>query len=297
MIKVLISIIMMYPLSLFTDYEITFTDWELVAENQNFPEGITFDGNGNLYSSNCYGGWITKISGNNVDTFLVASDLTFGKTNGLFALGDGSIISTDYGNGAILKIDKNGNVEKLITDYEGIALNRPNDLTIDKSGNLFFTDPKSYGEEKLDGRIFYYNFDKDTLLLVQSELAFPNGIGISPIDERLYVCESAKTRIISFNIDEFGNLNDKKVFIELPGGDPDGFNFDVEGNLYVAHFGGGNLYVIAPNGEILKKVRTPGLKPTNVEFAGIDKKTLYLTEVETNSIYKCRVNVEGFSFF
>jgi gluconolactonase len=277
--------------------EITFTDWELVVDNQNFPEGITFDGKANLYSSNCYGGWITKISKNNIDTFLVASETTFGKSNGLFALGDGSILATDYGNGSILIIDSEGNVEKLIPEFEGVPLNRPNDLTIDKFGNLFFTDPKSYGEDKLDGRIFYYNFDQDTLLLVQTELAFPNGIGISPIDGRLYVCESAKTRIISFTIDENGQLNDKKVFIDLPGGDPDGFNFDVEGNLYVAHFGGGNLFVISPDGAILKTVKTPGLKPTNVEFAGDDRKTLYLTEVETNSIFKCMVNVSGHSFF
>ena len=38
------------------------------------------------------------------------------------------------------------------------------------------------------------------------------------------------------------NVSNKNVFIELPGGDPDGFNFDVNGNMYVAHFGGDNLY-------------------------------------------------------
>ena len=296
MIKFFVSYLLLITSLNFSQSEITFSEWELVAANQNFPEGITFDGKNNLYSSNCYGGWITKITGKKVDTFLVASDSTFGKTNGLYALSDASIIATDYGNGTILLIDNQGNVKKLVTGHDGVALNRPNDLTIDKLGNLFFTDPKSYGEDKLDGRIFYYNFVEDNLQLVQSKLAFPNGIGISPVDGRLYVCESAKTRILSFSIDANGNLSDKKVFIDLPGGDPDGFNFDLEGNLYVAHFGGGNLYVISPSGKILRKVKTPGLKPTNVEFAGEDGKTLYLTEVETNSIYKCRVNIEGHSF-
>lgn len=297
MIKNIFILLLIFSSFSYPQDEITFTDWELVADNQNFPEGITFDGKSNLYSSNCYGGWITKISNNYVDTFLVASESTFSKTNGLFALGDGSIIATDYGNGSILIIDFEGNVKKLISEFEGEPLNRPNDLTIDKTGNLFFTDPKSYGKDKLDGRIFYYDFDQDTLLLVQTELAFPNGIGISPIDGRLYVCESAKNRILSFIINENGKLGNKKVFVELQGGDPDGFNFDVEGNLYVAHFGGGNLFVISPDGTILKTVKTPGLKPTNVEFAGDDKKTLYLTEVETNSIYRCRVGIAGHSFF
>ena len=104
-------------------------------------------------------------------------------------------------------------------------------------------------------------------------------------------------RILSFKIEGYGKLSDKKVFVELPGGDPDGINFDVVGNLYVAHFGGGSLYVISPTGEILTKVKTPGMKPTNIEFAGKDRKTLYLTEVETNSIYKTKVTIKGHSFF
>lgn len=277
--------------------ELSFTEWELVADKQNFPEGITFDGNKNIYSSNCYGGWITKITNNSIDTFLTSSDSTFGKTNGLFALGDGSIIATDFGNGRILKIDSKGNSNTLVIGYMGNSFNRPNDLTIDKLGNLFFTDPKSYEEDKLDGRIFYYNFNDDSLVMVQSNLAFPNGISISPKDGRLYVCESAMKRILSFKIGEYGKLSDKKVFVELPGGDPDGINFDIEGNLYVAHFGGGNLYVISPTGEILTKVKTPGMKPTNIEFVGKDRKTLYLTEVETNSIYRCKVTIKGHSFF
>jgi gluconolactonase len=274
--------------------DIHFTNWELVVDNQNFPEGITYDHKGNLYSSNCYGGWITKITNNSIDTFLTASDSTFGKTNGLFALKDGSVIATDFENGSILKFSSTGNVDIIVTGYDGAPFNRPNDLILDNNGNFYFTDPNSYGKDKLDGRVFYYNFSDSTIKLVQSDLAFPNGIGISPIDGRLYVGESAQTRILSFKIAEDGILEDKKVFVDLPGGDPDGFNFDIEGNLYVAHFGSGHLYTISPKGEIISKIKTPGKKPTNVEFAGKDRKTLYLTEAETNSIYKIGVNISGY---
>lgn len=41
-------------------------------------------------------------------------------------------------------------------------------------------------------------------------------------------------------------------------------------------------------------MKTPGLKPSNVEFGGKDLKTLYLTEDETNSIYKIRTKNEGY---
>ncbi|MBI1932124.1 MAG: hypothetical protein HYS24_06270, partial [Ignavibacteriales bacterium] len=56
-------IFFLITISIFPQDNIEFSDWELVADNQKFPEGITYDNNGNLYSSNCYGNWITRISG------------------------------------------------------------------------------------------------------------------------------------------------------------------------------------------------------------------------------------------
>ncbi len=276
--------------------KITFSEWELVVRNQSFPEGITWDNNSTIYSSNCTGGWITRITDNKIDTFLIASDSTFGKTNGMIALSDGSLLACDYGNGTIVKFSNTGKRRIILSGYENKPFNRPNDMTLDKDGNLFFTDPKSYGKDKLDGRVFFYDFKNKKLTLIKDSLAFPNGIGISPIDGKLYVCESAKSRILSFDISEKNELFNKNIFIELPGGDPDGFNFDINGNMYVAHFGGGNLYIISPKGKILHKIKTPGKKPSNVEFAEKDRKTLYLTEDETNSIYKMNVSIPGFKF-
>ena len=275
---------------------IEFTKWELVADSQNFPEGITWSTDHILYSSNCNGNWITRITQTNIDTFLMASDSTFGMTNGMLAYYDGAILACDYGIGAIVKFERNGIREIIVDGYEGEKFNRPNDLTLDKNGDLFFSDPKSYGKDILDGRIFHYSFDDKKIKLLADSLAFPNGIGISHIDNGLYVCESAKSRILRFDLDEANNVSNKSVFIELPGGDPDGFNFDVNGNMYVAHFGSGTMFIISPEAKIIHSIKTPGTKPSNVEFAGEELKTLYLTEDETNSIYKLQLNVSGYSF-
>lgn len=289
------SIIIIFP-QLLISQQIEFSEWELVADNQKFPEGITWDFNGNLYSSNCYGNWITRISESKIDTFLLASDSTFSKTNGMIAFKDGSILACDFGRGSIIKFSLNGAKETIIDGFEGIPLNRPNDLTFDENGNLYFTDPKSYASDILDGRVFYYNFSTQNLIIVKDSLAFPNGIAVSPTSKHLYVCESAKSRILSFKINRDNSLSEMNVFINLPGGDPDGINFDVNGNLYVAHFGSGNLYIISPEGKILHQIKTPGKKPSNIEFAGPDLKTLYLTEDESNSIFKMTLSVEGHSF-
>jgi gluconolactonase len=274
------------------------TAWEKVAEGLNFPEGPAWDGKEALFVSNCYGGWISKFSNGRADTFLTASQspFTFGKTNGMTFRG-GRLFACDYGAGAILKIDAEGVTEIYANSFEGKAFNRPNDLAFDAGGNLYFTDPKTYGKDILDGRIFRIGADGQTVQMLAEGLGFPNGIAFSADGRRLYVCESAFARVLRFAVGPNGRLTQKEVFVELPGGDPDGIAFDNEGNLHVAHYGGGVVYVIARDGKIKQKIPTPGKKPTNLEFADADLKTLFLTEVETNALYKRRVDVAGFKLY
>ncbi|MFZ1290848.1 MAG: SMP-30/gluconolactonase/LRE family protein [Melioribacteraceae bacterium] len=137
---------------------IEFSEWELVVANHQFPEGITYNHNGILYSSNCNGNWITRISETKIDTFLLASDSTFQKTNGMLALPDGSILAADFGKGAILKIYKNGKTEILLDGYNKKRFNKPNDLTLDKNGNLFFSEPNTWDQKFMMEEFFIIIF-------------------------------------------------------------------------------------------------------------------------------------------
>ena len=269
--------------------------WVKVADGLNFPEGPAFDGKSSICLSNCYGGWITKYSEDVKDTFISKADdsLLIEKTNGLTFGTDGNLYVCEYGKGKILRVSPDVKIEVYSDGYKGEKFNRPNDLTFDKNGKLFFTDPKSYDKNILDGRIFFVDANTKEVFLVEDSLAFPNGINISPIDGKLYVCESAKQKIVRYIITNENELIDKQDFVEILGGDPDGIEFDVNGNLYVAHFGGKAVYIFSPEGKLLQKIETPGSKPTNLEFGDADYKTLYLTEVETNSLYKIRTNYPG----
>jgi gluconolactonase len=273
-------------------------EFKRIAEDIHFPEGPAWDGKGNLYVSSCYGGYITKISPDRTRRFIDStSNPNLKQTNGLTIYKDGNIFACDYGLGAILKINPEGKSEIFCDSYEGKRFNRPNDLAFDSKGNLYFTDPKSYGKDKLDGRIFRINIQSKEVSLLADSLAFPNGVAFSPDSKKLFVCESVLNRILTFSLNKDGSLSDKKIFAELPGGDPDGIAFDIEGNLYVAHFGGGTIYVLSPNGEVKEKIIAPGKKPSNVEFGGEDMKTLFITEDETNCVYSVRTLVPGVKLF
>lgn len=269
--------------------------WIKVVDGLNFPEGPAYDGKSSIYLSNCYGGWISKISDSTIDTFLVKnnSELTIEKTNGTTFWKDGFLYFCEYGKGKIMRSKGFDILEIYAEGFEGKKFNRPNDLTFDKNGNLFFTDPNSYDKNILDGRIFFVDTKTKIVKLLDDSLAFPNGINISPLDHKLYVCESVFNRIFRYDITVDNELTNKELFAIIPGGDPDGIEFDINGNLYVAHFGGKAVYIFSPEGNLLQKIETPGPKPTNLEFGDEDYKTLYLTEVETNSLYKIRTKYPG----
>lgn len=269
--------------------------WEKVADGLSFPEGPAWHDDYGLFVSNCYSDWILNVKEEKADTFVVqpTKPFNFSKTNGLTFDYDDNLYACDYGIGKILKFEMNGNCEIVIDGYNNEKFNRPNDLAFDNKGNLYFTDPKSYGEDKLDGALYRYNLENDKLTQVDDSLAFPNGIAFNLDYSELYVCESAKNRIIVYKLDNNGKLKSPKEFVKLPGGDPDGIAFDIEGNLYAAHFGGGAIYKIDPEGNIILKIKTPGKKPSNIEFGGKDYKTMFITEDETNTVYKTNWEVEG----
>lgn len=272
---------------------------EKVAEGLNFPEGPAWDGSGTLYVSNCYGARITRIRDNSVDTFVASPSkpVSFEKTNGLTVYKDGTIYACEFGLGAILKFSPDGSCNIAVSGYNGAKFNRPNDLAFDANGNLYFTDPKSYDPKIPDGVVYMLPEGKSEAVPVIKDLCFPNGIAFSADGKQLFVCESAKQRVLKYSVLENGKTGSYTVFAEMPGGDPDGIAFDTEGNLYVAHFGGGAVVVFDKDGNKIREIKTPGKKPSNVEFAGKDMKTLYITEDETNAVYRMTVDIPGLKLF
>lgn len=273
--------------------------FEKIIDGLNFPEGPAWNGKDSLFVSSCYGGYITKIANSNSFVFLKASDnsLVMKNTNGLTFDSDGFLYACEYGLGSILKISPNGKIEIYASGFNGKRFNRPNDLAFDPNGNLYFTDPNSYDKNIPDGMVYRIDAVTKEVTSAVDKIAFSNGIAFSADGKNVFVCESAEHRILKFNINDDGTFIERKVFVELPDGDPDGIAFDIEGNLYAANFHSGRIYIINPDGSVKYSLEAPGKKPSNVEFADDDLKTLYITEDETNAVYKTRVEIPGMVLF
>jgi gluconolactonase len=209
-------------------------------------------------------------------------------------------------------MDPKGQVTVLADLYEGKKLNSPNDLVYKSDGSLYFTDPPyglpTQGDDdpikQLQVNGVYRipkAFDqkpgatpaRGQLQLVAKNLPRPNGIAFSPDEKYLYVDNSQPKKLwMRYRVKEDGTLTDAKVFYDATSdsrlGGPDGMKVDRTGNVYST--GPGGVWIFSPQGKALGVILTPE-RASNVNWGGVDRKTLYITA--SSSIYRVVLKVPG----
>ena len=280
-----------------------------------FLEGPAVDRDGTVYFTDIINQRIMKLSadGKVLSTYRSNSNAA----NGLMIDPQGRLIACEgatferpglkvAGKPQVTRTDlKTGKIEVLADSYEGKPLVGPNDVTIDGKGRLYFTDLAGRAVYRIDAP------GKVTRILSEADLERPNGIQVSPDDRKLYVIESTQARagkrvIRSYDLQPDGTVRNMRVHYDFsPGRGGDGMSIDTQGNLYVSagmNFprGGGSeetldnktgVYVISPEGKLLKFFPIPEELITNNGFGGPDMKTLYVTAGKT--LFKVRTDVAG----
>ncbi len=281
-----------------------------------FTEGPTVDADGAVYFTDLDNNRILRMSPDGVvETFREPSN----RANGLIFDSKWRLLACEGGDGvtALPRVTRTtietGNVEILADSYEGKRLHRPNDLTIDGKGRIYFTDrPEPGWTPDQTGVHGVYRIDPDGVIeriLTEPEIERPNGIVISPDDRTLYLLETAQHEggarmILAYDLNEDGTVSNSRVFHDFyPGRSGDGMTIDTEGNLYVAaglHRRRGTsetldtacgIHVFSPQGERVEFIPIPEDTITNCAFGGDDLKTLYVTAGKT--LYKIRTDITG----
>ena len=146
-------------------------------------------------------------------------------------------------------------------------------------------------------------------ILKEPEIERPNGIVISPDDKILYLIEAHIAQggaklVRAYDLKPDGTVEKMRVFYNFaPGRSGDGMTVDTQGNLYIA--AGLNMprgttetldtragiYVISPQGQLLRFIPIPEDLLTNVAFGGPDMKVLYVTAGKT--LFRVRVDIPG----
>lgn len=234
-------------------------------------EGPAFDKAGNLYVVNYkHDGTVGKVLPNNeVEVFL---QLPPGSTaNSIQFTSKGEMLMADFTGHNILKADMN---TKAITAWvHDDRFNQPNDLCINSRDQVFASDPN--WKEKT-GQLWRADPD-GSLHLLESGMGTTNGLCLSPDEKKLYVNESVQLRVWQYDVDNAGNIRNKRLFTSFPDHGLDGMKCDKEGNLYVTRYGKGTIAVFSPDGKLLREVPLTGKSCSNLVFGGADGKTVYVT--------------------
>lgn len=270
--------------------------WEKVATCGGFLEGPSFDRSGQLWMVNSISGNIVKVEKDKC--------VTVGKTpgpNGSKFHKDGRLFITDRVEGLISFDTKTGRYTTIASGFDGKPFKGTNDLVFDANGGLYFTDPGRSNALDRSGRVFYLPPGPDAEpQLFLSNIAYPNGIALSPDGQHLYVAEFLLNRIIfSPVVNPKNKLEAPSLFANMVGViGPDGLAVDSEGNVYTAHMGSGEIAAYDPQGFLIGTIRLPkdtGPLATNLAFRG---QYLYVTEALVNDVvWRIRLKKNGLPLY
>src|SRR5262245_1563070 len=227
-----------------------------------------------------------------------------GRSNGLKFDARGRLIvcegANTGGNRRVSITEKDGRVKTLADSFDGKRFNSPNDLTLDRKGRVFFTDPRYVGNEKreLDTESVYRIDADGTVTRIITDVQKPNGIVLSPDQRTLYVSdnngsEDGVRQLLAFPLNENGTVGVKKVLHDF-GADRgiDGMTVAANG-LIIATAGRqktAGIHIFTPEGKRVGIVPVPE-DPSNCCFGGKDLKMLHVTAGK--SLYRIPTKVPG----
>ncbi len=169
-------------------------------------------------------------------------------------LPDGRLLVLAGGSRRLLRREPDGS---LVThaDLGGLSPHAWNELVVDAAGNAWvntigFDFP---GGEPAPGSIAVVTPD-GTARQAAGDVAFPNGMAITPDGRTLVVAESYAARLTAFDIDPAGGLSNRRTWAPLEGGYPDGICLDAEGAAWYADVPNRRCVRVREGGEVLRVV-------------------------------------------
>jgi gluconolactonase len=233
--------------------------------------------------------------------------------NGLARDAQGRLLTCEHLTRRITRTEYDGSITVLADRFDGKRLNSPNDITCQRDGAVWFTDPPfgigghwegEPAESELPHAVYRIDPATGALQQVITDLVAPNGLAFSPDEKVLYVVESRARphRLVwAYDVAADGGLSNKRVHIDAQGpGALDGIACDVQGNLWCGWGSDGSpgadlealdgVRVFDGGGRAIGHVHLPE-RCANLCFGGAKNNRLFMASC--HSLYALYVNVQG----
>jgi len=182
-----------------------------------------------------------------------------------------------------------GAVERLYEACGGVPLTAPNDLVFDADGGFYFTD---HGNVRLPGpqpgAVYYARPDGADIRLAIPGMESPNGVGLSPDGRTLYVAETHAGRLWRAPMSGLGTVDHaaRAILFEDPDLHMDSMAVQANGAVCVAVPGRNLIVRVTADGSTAERIPTPPGAPTNICFAGPDRRTAYITSLMSCELWR-----------
>lgn len=227
--------------------------------------------------------WFSDMLGEAVHTANLHGDVTTVPLPGHAPAGlgfrpDGSLLIVSTERRQILRYD--GETVDALADLGELAPAALGDMVVDNQGRAYV------GSQARDGGVIVKVGTDGTAVVVADDLAFPNGMAITPDGATLIVAESVGRRLTAFTIAADGSLTGRRVFAENLAGPPDGICLDADGGVWAA-MTLANSFDRIVEGEVTDRIDIGDRTAIACALGGPERRSLFL--LSSTSAYPQRL--------
>ncbi|TDD32264.1 SMP-30/gluconolactonase/LRE family protein [Actinomadura sp. KC06] len=168
-------------------------------------------------------------------------------------LPDGRLLLVSSSDGRILRRERGGN----LAVHADLGEPGWNDIALDGRGNAYVNrvgfDPMT-GQVSKPGSVSLAAAGGGSVRQVADDIAFPNGMAVTPDDSTLIVADSYRHCLLAFDIEADGDLSNRRIWADLGEGTPDGICLDAEGAVWYADVPNERCVRVAEGGAVLDTV-------------------------------------------
>jgi sugar lactone lactonase YvrE len=245
---------------------------EIEVPGLTFPEGPRWRGDA-LWFSDHLGTAIHRIVPDTGEQQVVAE---IDHPSGLGWTTDGALLAVTMHDPAVVRIE-DGEVRE-VADLRPLTTH-VNDMYVDPQGRAYID---AHGDEYNMGSLLLVVPGQEPVVAAP-DLAFPNGIALTPDGRTLLVSETFAEHITAYDVAADGSLSGRRVWAQVPGSLPDGLCLDAEGAVWFGSARRAEFIRVREGGEVTDRITTPGRWALAPALGGADGRTLFMCTAQTRA--------------